>query len=173
VDALSAAGEVRSWAGVRFGNRLVDTRTVHVPASPDKVFKVLSQIGGKNGWFYGNWLWRLRGWLDLLVGGVGMSRGPNANSLRVGGIVDCWRVESVCENQHVVLASEMKTPGRAWLRFDIEECESGSKLRQTALFDPVGLFGLAYWYTLWFVHKLVFAGMICGVARASAGLKES
>jgi hypothetical protein len=99
---------------VRFGNRLVDTRVLGTPARPDRVFNVLSRVGGENGWFYAAWLWQIRGWLDLLVGGVGMRRGrSNANSLRVGGIVDCWRVESVCENQHVVLASEMKTPGRA------------------------------------------------------------
>jgi uncharacterized protein YbjT (DUF2867 family) len=170
-DAASSTGAARSWAGVRFGNRLVDTRTVYTPASPEKVFNVLSRIGGKNGWFYGNWLWRLRGWLDLLLGGVGMRRGRSAASrLRAGDVVDCWRVESVAENRTVLLTSEMKTPGRAWLRFDIQKSEGQTRLQQTALFDPVGLFGLAYWYALWFVHKLVFAGMIRGVARASVGL---
>jgi len=168
VDALSAAGELRSWAGVRFGNRLVDTRVVRIPATSARVFNIISRAGGKNGWFYATWLWRIRGWLDLLAGGAGMRRGrTNPNNLRAGGIVDCWRVESVRENQHVLLVSEMKTPGRAWLRFDIEECESGSELRQTALFDPVGLTGLAYWYALWLVHTVIFAGMIRNIATAS------
>jgi hypothetical protein len=142
---------------------------VRIPVTPDKVFKVLSRIGGKNGWFYGNWLWRLRGWLDLLVGGVGMRRGrSDASRLRDGDVVDCWRVESVSENQTLLLTSEMKTPGRAWLRFDIQEHEGRTELRQTALFDPMGLLGLAYWHALWFVHQLVFAGMIRGIARAAA-----
>lgn len=169
IDALSAAGEIRSWAGVRFGNRLVDTRVVRIPATSARVFNVISQVGGGNGWFYANWLWRIRGWLDLLAGGVGMRRGrSNPNNLRVGGIVDCWRVESVHENQHVLMASEMRTPGRAWLRFDIEECESGSELRQTAMFDPVGLSGLVYWHALWLAHSFIFAGMIREIAAASA-----
>lgn len=173
VDALSTAGEVKSWAGVRFGNRLVDTRVLLIPASPANIFNVISRVGGDNGWFHANGLWRIRGWLDLLAGGVGMRRGrSNANSLRVGGIVDCWRVESAKENQHVLLASEMKTPGRAWLRFDIEKHKSGSKLRQTALFDPVGLPGLAYWYALWFVHKFVFAGMARAIAAAACAAQN-
>jgi uncharacterized protein YbjT (DUF2867 family) len=169
-DAASSAGEVKTWAGVRFGNRLADTRTVRIPVSPSKVFTVLSQIGGKHGWFYANRLWRLRGWLDLLVGGVGMRRGrSNSRRLRVGDVVDCWRVESVAENRTVLLTSEMKMPGRAWLRFDIQESDGQTELQQTALFDPVGLLGLAYWHFLWFVHQFVFAGMIRGVARASVG----
>jgi uncharacterized protein YbjT (DUF2867 family) len=167
-DAMSAAGEVKSWAGVRFGNRHADTRVVHIPASPSRVFSVISKIGGENGWFYADWLWRIRGWLDLLAGGVGMRRRRSyASRLRVGDVVDCWRVETVSANQTIVLASEMKTPGRAWLRFDIKGSEGRTILRQTALFDPVGVLGLAYWHALWFVHQFVFAGMARGIAAAS------
>lgn len=99
-----------------------------------------------------------------------MRRGrSNSRRLRVGDVVDCWRVESVAENRTVLLTSEMKMPGRAWLRFDIQESDGQTELQQTALFDPVGLLGLAYWHFLWFVHQFVFAGMIRGVARASVG----
>jgi uncharacterized protein YbjT (DUF2867 family) len=167
-DALSSTGGTESWAGVRFGNRFVDSRSVRVAASAGRVFDVVSRIGGDNGWFHADWLWRVRGWIDLLAGGVGMRRGRNdARRLRAGDVVDCWRVESVVEGRTILLASEMKTPGRAWLRFDVEEDAGRTTLRQTAIFDPVGVLGLAYWHALWAVHQFVFAGMIHAIAVAS------
>jgi hypothetical protein len=170
-DALSSAGDVRNWAGVRFRKRVADAHVVRIPAGRDRVFRVVSRVGGENGWFYATWLWRLRGWLDLLFGGVGMRRGRSRTArLRVGDVVDCWRVETVSDNQTIVLASEMKTPGRAWLRFDMDESEAGTTLKQTALFDPVGLPGLAYWYALWIVHRIVFAGMIRAISAEAVRL---
>ncbi len=167
-DALSAdASAPRQWGGTRFGNRLVDSRSTHVAASPAKVFAAVERIGGAVGWHYANWLWTLRGWLDLLIGGVGMRRGRrDPERLRTGDTLDCWRVESIQPDQRLRLAAEMKLPGRAWLEFEIQPNGNGARLRQTATFDPLGLWGLAYWYGVWPLHQLVFAGMLRGLVRA-------
>ena len=167
-DALSAAGAPRQWGGTRFGNRLLDSRMIHVAAAPAIVFAVVERIGGSVGWYYANWLWVVRGWLDLLLGGVGMRRGRrDQERLRVGDTLDCWRVESIEPGKRLRLAAEMKLPGRAWLEFEVEPDGNGAWLRQTATFDPLGLWGLAYWYGVWPLHRLVFAGMLGGLARAA------
>jgi len=168
-DAVSAAASApRQWGGTRFGNRLVDSRSVRVSASPKRLFAIVESIGGAAGWHYANWLWTLRGWLDLLMGGVGMRRGRrDPEWLRVGDTLDCWRVESIQPGQRLRLAAEMKLPGRAWLEFEAQPDGSGARLRQTATFDPLGLWGLAYWYGVWPLHQLVFAGMLRGLARAA------
>lgn len=168
-DAVSAATDApRLWGGTRLGNRLVDSRSTQVTASPAKVFSAVERIGGGTGWYYATWLWTLRGWLDLLMGGVGMRRGRrDPDRLRVGDTLDCWRVESIEPDQRLRLAAEMKLPGRAWLEFDVQPDGSGARLRQTATFDPLGLWGLAYWYGVWPLHQLVFAGMLRGLARAA------
>ena len=173
-DALSAAGATRSWAGTRFGRRIVDSRTVDVAVAPEAAFVPIRRIGGEVGWYYGDWLWRLRGFLDLLVGGVGVRRGRrDPERLAVGDTVDFWRVEKVEPDRRLRLAAEMKLPGRAWLEFDVEPLPSGARIRQTAEFDPVGLLGQVYWYTLYPLHRLVFAGLLAGIARAALGRAAS
>jgi uncharacterized protein YbjT (DUF2867 family) len=168
-DAVSAAASTpRHWGGIRFGNRLVDSRSTRVASSPAQVFAAVEQIGGVTGWYYANGLWRLRGWLDLLMGGVGMRRGRrDPQRLQVGDTLDCWRVESIQPGQRLRLAAEMKLPGRAWLEFEVLPEENGARLRQTATFDPLGLWGLAYWYGIWPLHQLVFAGMLRGLGQAA------
>lgn len=167
-DALSAAGEQPSWGGVEFGPRLVDSRTVSVTVSPEAAFRPIQAIGGETGWYAWDWLWHVRGFLDLLVGGVGMRRGrPSPTMLRVGDAVDFWRVEAVEPNRLLRLAAEMKLPGRAWLEFEVTRNDGGSVIRQTASFDPVGPLGRAYWYALYPVHQLVFGGMLRAIARAA------
>ena len=169
-DAMSAAGEPRDWGGVRFGNRLVDSRMVHVDVPPERAFAPIQRIGGATGWYYAEWLWQLRGILDLLVGGVGMRRGRrDAASVQVGDAVDCWRVELFDPPRQLRLAAEMRLPGRAWLDFEVVAEGNGSTIRQTAIFDPVGLPGIAYWYGIFPLHQLVFAGMLRGIARAAIG----
>jgi len=104
----------------------------------------------------------------MLMGGVGMRRGrPSSETLRVGDTVDFWRVESFEPNRHLRLAAEMKLPGRAWLQFDVVGDSSSSTIRQTAIFDPVGLFGLTYWYALYPFHLLVFRGMLRRIVDAA------
>jgi len=167
-DALSSAGPERSWGGVRFGNRLVDSRSVRVAATPAAAFAPIRCLGGVTGWYYGDFLWKLRGWLDLLVGGVGLRRGRrDPDQLRVGDALDCWRVEAIEPDRRLLLAAEMKLPGRAWLEFEVEPDGDGARIRQTAIFDPVGLSGLAYWYGIYPLHELVFAGMLRGIAKAA------
>lgn len=167
-DALSAAGASRQWGGARFGNRLVDSRSMPVAAAPSAVFAAVERIGGATGWYYANWLWTLRGWLDLLLGGVGMRRGRrDPQHVLVGDALDCWRVERIEPGKRLLLAAEMKLPGRAWLEFEVQPVDGGSRLRQTATFDPLGLGGLAYWYGVWPLHQLVFTGMLRGLAHAA------
>lgn len=169
-DALSAAGHAPTWGGVRFGNRLVDLRTTVVTADPAQVFAVIERIGGINGWYYADWLWTLRGWIDLLVGGVGMRRGRrHPTELRAGDTLDCWRVETVERPRRLRLRAEMRLPGRAWLEFEVEPTGRGTRIRQTAIFDPIGLWGLLYWYGIWPVHARVFAGMLDRIARRAEG----
>lgn len=167
--AVSAAGATQQWGGARFGNRLVDSRSARVSVPPEAAFLPILRLGGRNGWYYGNWLWTLRGWLDLLVGGVGMRRGRrDPERLAAGDSIDCWRVEAFEVSSRLRLAAEMKLPGRAWLTFEVEADGTGSIIRQTAVFDPVGLLGLVYWYAVYPLHQLVFAGMLRGIARSTA-----
>ncbi len=169
-DALSSSGKARSWGGVRFGTRLVDRRSAAVPAAPEEAFTPVKRIGGDTGWYFGNWLWRVRGFIDLLVGGVGVRRGRrDPSDLAVGDTVDWWRVEKYEPNHMVRFCAEMKLPGRAWLQFEVTPAEDGqgSVIHQTAEFDPVGLGGLVYWYAVWPIHAAVFRGMIRGISKAA------
>ena len=167
-DALSSAGSTKGWGGVRFGSRLVDSRTIEVSAPPEQAFAPIERIGGKTGWYYGTWLWNVRGFIDLLFGGVGMRRGRrHPGELCPGDALDSWRVREIRAGRMLRLSAEMKLPGRAWLQFEVEQTAFGSRIRQTAVFEPVGLGGLAYWYGIYPVHALVFSGMLRGVARAA------
>ena len=172
-DALSTRPPT-SWGGQKFGSRLVDSRSAQVPVPPEVAFRPIQAIGDTTGWYYADWLWRLRGLLDLAVGGAGMRRGRrDPRQLRVGDTVDFWRVERFEPGRLLRLAAEMKLPGRAWLQFEVQGNESGSTIRQTAIFDPVGVPGLAYWYGLYPIHQRVFAGMLRGIARASEAAETS
>jgi uncharacterized protein YbjT (DUF2867 family) len=169
-DALSVTGPARDWGGVRFGSRLVDSRVAQVDAPPARVFAVIRRIGGTTGWYYGNWLWRLRGCVDVLLGGVGLRRGRRAlDSLSIGDTLDWWRVEALEPDRRLRLIAEMKLPGRAWLEFEVDGEATGSTIRQTAIFDPVGLLGLIYWYMVYSLHHVVFAGMLRGIVKAVEG----
>ena len=176
-DALSSSGIKREYGGVRFGSRIVDSRTRRVAIPPARAFAPIQRIGGRRGWYYANTLWRIRGWLDLLVGGVGLRRGRrHPVELRVGDAVDFWRVEAFEPEARLRLAAEMRLPGRAWLEFEVTADPPGSVIRQTAVFDPVGLSGLAYWYALYPLHQIVFAGMlkeIAGAVKVSSPQVES
>jgi len=165
-DALSASGVPSRWGGVRLGNRLIDSRQVRVDTSAAEAFAPIRRIGGEVGWYCVNWLWRFRGFLDLLVGGVGMRRGRrDPEALHVGDVIDCWRVEVYEPNRRLRLTAEMKLPGRSWLELDVIPEGTGAIIRQTAIFDPAGLAGLLYWYGVYMLHQLVFAGMLRGIAR--------
>lgn len=167
-DALSSAGPRRSWAGTRFGARIVDSRVVAVHRPPATAFTPIRRIGGKTGWYFANFLWKVRGLVDLMVGGVGLRRGRlNDEVPTVGGTVDFWRVEVFEPDHRLRLAAEMKLPGRAWIEFEVTGHGSDSTIRQTASFDPLGLWGLIYWYALFPIHKVMFRGMLRGIAAAA------
>ena len=157
-----------SYGGQRVGLRRVDSRTVHVKVPPDRAFAPIRRIGGQRGWYFGDWLWRIRGFLDLLVGGVGIRRGRRDPERVVpGDALDFWRVEAYEEDRLLRLYAEMRLPGRAWLQFEVEADDDGSVIRQTAIFDPMGLAGLLYWYGIYPIHSLVFGGMLRGIAEAA------
>ena len=164
-DALSSAGLTERYGGDLFGTRLIDSRKAFVPVPAAAAFAPILRIGGDAGWYYGNTLWHLRGALDLLVGGVGLRRRrPRTDELHPGDALDFWRVESVESDRLLRLRAEMKVPGRAWLQFETTPVAGGTEIRQTAIFDASGLFGLAYWYALYPLHRFIFAGMLRGIA---------
>jgi len=167
-NALSSSGAPRVYGGRRLGNRLVDSRSVHVAARPEVAFAPIRCIGGDTGWYYAQWLWHVRGWLDLVVGGVGLRRGRrDPDRLVVGDVVDCWRVEAVEDGRRLRLLAEMRLPGRAWLDYEVTGEGDAARIRQTATFDPSGLGGLLYWYGVWPLHELLFRGMLRGIAHAA------
>jgi hypothetical protein len=166
-EALSMQGPPPSYGGVRFGARIVDSRSLRVRTTPERAFTPIRRIGGRTGWYYGTWLWRLRGLLDLAVGGAGLRRGRlNPEVALPGATIDFWRVEAYEPDHLLRLLAEMKVPGRAWLQFEVEPIDGGTRIRQTAIYDPIGVLGLAYWYLLYPIHQLVFRGMLRGIARA-------
>lgn len=168
-DALSSSQVERAgYGGVRYGSRLLDSREVRVPVAPADAFAPIRRIGGDVGWYHGQWLWQLRGLLDQLAGGPGLRRGRrDPDVLSPGDAVDFWRVRDVEPDRLLRLRAEMRVPGRAWLQFEVAPEEDGSRIRQTAIFDPRGTLGLLYWYTLWPFHQVVFQGMIEAIGRAA------
>lgn len=129
--------------------------------NPQEVFANLWSIGGNRGWYYANWLWNLRGFLDKLMGGVGTRRGRTSNtSIHAGDVLDFWRVLLADhQNKRLLLFAEMKVPGEAWLEFKIVEFHGQYFLSQIATFRPSGLWGRIYWYTMFPFHIFIFDGM--------------
>lgn len=152
------------WAG---GKIFTDARRITVAASPEQIWPALASIGGEVGWYYANWLWKLRGMIDRVFGGVGLSRGRR-NSLEIfpGDALDFWRVVEVEQPNRLFLAAEMKLPGEAVLNFTLKQLDGErTELRQVARFLPRGLLGLAYWYAVTPFHGYVFNGMLRGIAK--------
>jgi uncharacterized protein YbjT (DUF2867 family) len=156
----------RRYGGTAEGTRLVDHRHAVVAVAPERAFAAIERIGGSNGWYACNWLWTVRGWLDRLLGGPGMSRGRrDPQRLCTGDTLDCWRVEACEPPRRLRLAAEMKLPGRGWLEFEVVPRDGDVTIHQTAVFDPRGLGGLAYWYAIWPLHEVVFRRMLAGIVR--------
>jgi hypothetical protein len=149
----------------------IDHRCKEVNAAPIEVFQVVSTLGGDSGWLYADWLWRLRGWLDRLLGGPGM-RGRvtplpwgEGQGVRVGDHIDFYRVEAVVNGRLLRLHSELKAPGEGWMEWRVEDSDGEARLSQTGFFAPRGLPGFVYWYLFGPIHKLVFRGLIKTIAR--------
>ncbi|GIE53380.1 NAD(P)-dependent oxidoreductase [Amorphoplanes nipponensis] len=152
------------WSG---GNIYVDERTREVAAPPRALWRVIEGVGGENGWYSFPLAWSVRGWLDRLVGGVGLRRGRrDRDHLLVGEALDWWRVEEIEPGRLLRLRAEMRVPGRAWLEMSAEPGPDGTSVyRQRAIFVPRGLAGHAYWAGVLPFHGVIFSGMARNIAN--------
>jgi len=166
-DAGAIAGDP-DWAG---GTSFVHREETKMEASAEGVFRSVCRIGGRHGWYAADFLWRIRGLMDRLVGGPGLDRGRrNAEEIRHGDALDFWRVTGVERNRSLVLRAEMKVPGEAVLEFRIRPVGNApglTWLEQIARFRPRGLIGVLYWYSVLPFHGIVFRGMLRGIRRAA------
>ena len=158
------------WAG-----RLVytDERTMRTSASPAQLWSVIEGIGGENGWYSSPLLWAIRGWMDRLVGGVGLARGRRSRTVvTVGDALDFWRVEAVEPGRLLRLRAEMKVPGGAWLELRASPEGDGARFDQRALFFPTGLAGRLYWLAVLPFHGLIFSGMARRITAAAESVQR-
>ena len=147
-----------AWTG---GTLFVDEREQTTSATKDQVWSVLSSLGGSTGWYGFEWLWRLRGRIDSVFGGVGMRSGRrDQHVLRVGDPLDFWRIADVKDGETLLLRAEMRVPGQAWLEFRLRHVPEGTHVVQRAIFRPRGLAGRLYWWVLIPFHAIIFPGML-------------
>ncbi len=133
-----------------------------------QLFESFCRIGGKMGWFNSNWMWRLRGWIDRVMLGVGLSRGRRSHQeLRIDDVIDFWRVENIVRDRLLLLRAEMKIPGEAWLEFSIDTYEGLNKLLVNAYFHPHGILGKIYWYIFLPFHVFIFRDLIYHIEKRS------
>ncbi|MBN2387475.1 MAG: DUF2867 domain-containing protein [Anaerolineales bacterium] len=147
---------------------LLDVRRDRVAAPPATVYQVVESLGGPDGWFFANWLWRLRGELNRLLGGPGMRGRPRV--LREGAVIDFYRVEVHQPGRRLRLYSELKTPGDGWMEWSLDGEGEESILTQVAYFAPKGLGGFLYWSLLGPIHRLVFKGLQKRIAQRASAL---
>ncbi len=153
------------WAG---GTWLSDRKTLESSASTDDLYWAFSRLGGSAGYYSQNWAWKVRGLVDVLVGGVGLRRGRrHPEEVRLHDTIDFWRVSSVSRGEHLQLAAEMRLSGEAWLEFRARPNGEGSVLEQSAFFRPRGLAGRAYWYAMLPFHRLIFGRMARAITQAA------
>lgn len=175
-DPLAASRGDRGAALLTHREGLVlERREVLAAAPPERVFRTVTGIGGDRGWPAWNWAWRVRGALDRVVGGVGMRRGRrHPDDLRVGDALDFWRVEALEPGRRLRLRAEMKVPGEAWLEFELRPEGAGTRLAQTAVFAPRGLWGQVYWSLMYPFHAIIFGQMVRRLAaQAERSARES
>lgn len=150
-----------------------EVRTVKTSASPESVFRSFMSIGGEDGWLAWNWAWKIRGWMDYLVGGPGLKRGRrDEDDLEEGDALDFWRVEKIDEPKLLRLKAEMKVPGKAWLQWETKEQEGQTVLTQTAVFVPKGLAGQAYWYAMYPFHLFLFGDMANKIVKTAEQVEK-
>ena len=171
LDVIGAPDQPAGAVHIVHEGMIVEQRRRTVDAPSDTVYRTFSELGGRRGWLHLNWLWRLRGTLDRMVGGIGFRQGRrDPDRVRLGDAVDFWRVEVVEPGRRIRLRAEIKLPGSAWLQFEAHPigCDR-TRMVQTAYFAPWGLLGLLYWHALYPIHRPIFAGMMRKLApRAEA-----
>lgn len=185
-ETIERNGVVSSWKDSRvssgFGESLMervvvprngcyfDRRVKPIAGDTSKVLDAIWSIGGETGWYYGDWLWRLRGIIDKMFGGVGLRRGrTDPHRIRTGDTLDFWRVLAADRDAgRLLLYAEMRLPGEAWLEFRVVKGPGGDRLEQCATFRPKGLSGRAYWYAVLPFHHFVFEGMARGILERGA-----
>ena len=137
--------------------------------SASSLFRSLCNVGGKKGWFQNNWMWRLRGLVDRVLGGVGTSRGRRSHaSLKINDVIDFWRIEDLQEDKRLLLRSEMKLPGKAWLEFGIMEFQDKRQLSLMAHYDTKSFFGELYWYACLPFHYIIFKKLLMDIEARSS-----
>ncbi|WP_424447742.1 SDR family oxidoreductase [Microbacterium arborescens] len=155
------------WAGRTV---FTDERSSDTSASPERLWEVIAGIGGTNGWYSARALWEIRGWMDRLVGGIGLARGRRSRGkVRVGDAIDFWRVEAVEEGRLLRLRAEMRVPGEAWLELKVAPREDGARYEQRAIFFPRGLAGRLYWLGVLPFHGLIFTAMATRITEMAEG----
>jgi hypothetical protein len=172
---VSSAGDAAPYRFSVEEGMMVERRQVLLDLPPETVFDAYTGIGGERGWLYMDWAWEIRGWIDKLVGGVGLRRGRrHPDEIRAGESLDFWRVEEIKPGRLILLRAEMKTPGRAWLQFEsVPQADGKTMLKLGAYFAPKGVAGFLYWYSLFPIHKFIFDGMLRNLARRARQLAES
>jgi hypothetical protein len=166
-DSLtSSKGNDNQVTSINQEGLITETRFIKIISDKSKIFNFVTSIGGDRGWLYANFLWSIRGYIDLIFGGVGLRRGRrHPYDLKQGDALDFWRVEKIIPNKLLRLKAEMKLPGKAWLEYEILDRNNGCQLIQRAYFMPTGLFGLVYWYSLYPIHKIIFRGLIINIKK--------
>jgi hypothetical protein len=163
-DALNDPGLLKRMTGFievpKFGT-FRNVQIVHIGSDYQTTLSNLWALGGETGWYYADWIWQIRGFIDRLVGGVGLRRGrTHPWQINSGDALDFWRVLIADRSsRRLLLFAEMKVPGEAWLEFSIGEGKNGYELHQTATFRPSGISGRLYWYLLLPIHALIFVNM--------------
>ncbi len=174
-DALSTSqGDAPTVTLTTREGMIVEHRQRIVPAPAADVYRSVCGLGGAHGWYYMNWAWEIRGFIDKMIGGVGLRRGRrDPDGLRAGDALDFWRVEAVEPGQLLRLRAEMKVPGKAWLQLRVSaQGDQQAHLSQTAFFAPKGLMGWLYWYALYPLHGMIFSGLIDQIARRAVAFRR-
>jgi uncharacterized protein YbjT (DUF2867 family) len=175
-DALvTAVGDVKPYELIVEQGMFIERRQALLDLPAGTIFRSYTGIGGERGWLYMDWSWAFRGWLDKVVGGVGLRRGrKHPDEIHPGEALDFWRVETVEKDRLMRLRAEMKLPGKAWLQFESLPQDGGKTLfTVTAYFAPYGLFGFLYWYAMWPFHKPLFDGLARRIASRARVLARS
>jgi uncharacterized protein YbjT (DUF2867 family) len=174
-DALvTAQGDEKPYVFTVEDGLFVERRQVLLDLPPSTVFRAYTGVGGARGWMYMDWAWALRGWIDKVIGGVGIRRGRrHPDEIRTGEALDFWRVEAVEKDCLLRLRAEMKVPGKAWLEFQSEPKGDGTLFKVTAYFEPHGLPGFLYWYAMWPFHSFLFDGLTRRLASRARVLSRT